>query len=204
MRTLDRYIIRELIIPILFCSCSLIFLILIADVFDNLDDMLRNQTSVQYIFQYYLAMLPISFIQTISWACLLGTIYLLVHFNHHSEILAMKAAGLSISTIVRPILFVGFMIGIVAFIVSDKIVPKAYLIADNIRTTKIEIKDDGKEKTKTLNHITYTSKEGRVFYIESFDSLRNRLENIVVFLLAQRRKGGVNEDKSSSVVGIRR
>lgn len=183
MRILDRYIIRELVIPVLFCSVSLIFLLLIADIFDNLDDMLRNQTQLKYIFQYYLALLPISFTQTISWACLLGTIYLLVHFNHHSEIIAMKAAGLNISTIVRPILFVGFIIGIITFVVSDKIVPKTYLMAQNIRQTKIEVKDSGIEKTKTFNNITYSSKAGRLYYIESLDPAKKTLTNIVVIFL---------------------
>jgi len=72
MRILDRYVIRELFLPILFCSFTLIFLILIANVFDNIDDMIRNQTSFTYVMQYYLSILPISFVETISWASLLG------------------------------------------------------------------------------------------------------------------------------------
>jgi len=185
MRILDRYIIRELFLPIVFCSFALVFLILIADVFDNLDDIIRNQTHFTYVLEYYLAILPISFVATISWASLLGTVYLLVHFNHHSEILAMKAAGLSISKIARPILFVGFAIGILTFLVSDKIVPKTYLMAENILKTKIETKDDGKTKTKTYNDIAYSNKDGRLYYIGSFDASTNKVENIIVIFLDQ-------------------
>lgn len=187
MRILDRYIIRELIFPILFCVIALIFLILIADVFDNLDDMIRNHTSWNYILQYYLALLPISFTQIVSWGCLLGTMYLLIHFNHFGEILAMKAAGQNISSITRPILFVGVIVGILTFIINDKIVPRTYLLANNIRETKIEKKDDGTQKTKTFNHITYSTKGGRLYYIESFDPAKNRMQNAVVIFLDESR-----------------
>ncbi len=183
MRILDRYVIRELFLPILFCSFTLIFLILIANIFDSIDEMIRNQTQFTYIMQYYLSILPISFVETIAWASLLGTVYLLVHFNHHSEVLAMKAAGLSISKIAQPILFVGLVIGLLTFLISDKIVPKTYLIAENILKTKIEQKDDGKAKTKTYNDIAYSSSQGRLYYIASFDASKNKVENMIVIFL---------------------
>jgi LPS export ABC transporter permease LptG len=185
MRILDRYIIRELLLPILFCSIALIFLILIADVFDNLDDILRNQTRLSYIFQYYLSLMPISFVQTISWASLLGTVYLLVHFNHHNEVLAMKATGLSISKIARPILYVGFLVGIITFLVSDKIVPQAYLVSENIKSNKMEQKDDGTVKTKTFNDIAYSSPQKRLYYIGSLDAQTNKFENMILIILDQ-------------------
>ena len=42
MKALDRYLTRELILPIVYCSISLVFLILIADLFDNIDDFLKH------------------------------------------------------------------------------------------------------------------------------------------------------------------
>ena len=52
MKVLDRYIVRELIFPIIFCSLTLIFLILVADLFDNLDELLRNKTPILIILRY--------------------------------------------------------------------------------------------------------------------------------------------------------
>jgi len=183
MRILDRYVIRELALPIFYCSFALVFLTLIADVFDNLDVMIRNQTQGIYIAQYYLSILPISFVQTISWASLLGTIYLLVHFNHHNEIIAMKAAGLGISKIVRPILFVSFLVGILTFLVSDRVVPRAWLVANNILKTKIERRDDGTAQTKLFRDVTYSSREGRLYYLGAFEPDRARVTNIIIIIL---------------------
>jgi len=145
--------------------------------------MIRHHTAFHFILKYYLAILPISFIQIIPWASLLGTIYLMVQYNHHNEVLAMKAAGLNISKIARPILYVGFMIGILAFLISDKIVPKTYLLADNILKTKIEKEDDGSTQTRTFNDITYSSPGGRIYYIGAFDATRKRVENFIVIFL---------------------
>ena len=65
MRVLDRYLIRELFVPILICSITLVFLVLIADLFDNLDSLLKNQTPLWFVFRYYLMLTPYAFTQTV-------------------------------------------------------------------------------------------------------------------------------------------
>jgi lipopolysaccharide export system permease protein len=124
MKIIDRYIAKQLLIPILFCSMTLIFLVFVADIFDYLDEMVRHKTSLSYILKYYFLLIPETFVGTISWACLLATLYVLTSFNYHNEIVAMKVAGLEITSIIRPIIFIGFCIGIFSFLVSDQIVPR--------------------------------------------------------------------------------
>src|SRR3989338_2306686 len=104
MKILDRYITKQLLVPIFFCSCALIFLFFMADVFDNLSDFLKNRTGFSYLFRYYMALTPSAFIETLSWASLLGTIYVLTNLNYHNEITAMKVSGLEITSFVRPVL----------------------------------------------------------------------------------------------------
>ncbi len=187
MKILDRYIIRELIVPILFCSLSLVLLFLIADIFDNLGDMIKNKTSLAYILQYYMNLMPIGFVQTIPWATLLGTVFLLTNFNRNNEILAMKAAGMSIETIMVPILFVGVVLGIVTFMVSDRIVPHTYLTAQDILHTKIE-QEVVKTQGLTLHDVTYFSPENEIFYIQSFETKENKAFNMVVVFLTPEKK----------------
>jgi len=187
MKILDRYIIRELAIPILFCSLSLIVLVLIADVFDNLSDMMRNRTHLNDIFFYYLNLTPIAFSQTISWATLLGTVFLLTHFNRHNEILAMKSVGLNIETIMVPMLYVGLVIGILTFVINDRIVPHTYLQAQDLRQYKIE-KNSTKRQGLTLHDVTYFSPENEIFYIQSFQTTENKINDMVVVFLNPEKK----------------
>ncbi len=187
MKILDRYIIREMVVPIIFCSISLIMLVLIADIFDNLSEMMRNKTEPIFILKYYLNLIPIGFSQTISWATLLGTIFMLAHFNRHNEILAMKAAGLSIETIMVPMLYVGLVIGILTFMISDRVVPHTYLSAEHIRHTQIE-KNLAQRQGLMLHDVTYFSPDNEIFYIRSFDTKEKKADNMAVIFLNPERK----------------
>ncbi len=182
MKVLDRYVLKELFFPILFCSLTLISLILIADLFDNLDELLRHHTPFLIFIRYYLALIPYAFIQTIPWATWLGTLFLLVNFGFHNELLAMKVAGLKIIAIIRPILFVGFLIGIFTFFVNDRIVPLTQRIASELRETYIEKKRD-REEQKSLNNVTYYSGGNDIYFIRSLSLPKQEAEDIVVLSL---------------------
>ena len=179
MKVLDRYLVRELIFPIVFCSLTLIFLILVADLFDNLDELLRNKTPILIILRYYLSLIPISFTQTIAWAVWLGTIFLLVHMGLHNELMAMKAAGLKILTIVRPMIFLGLLLGILTFLVADRVVPKTYRTASELLEIYIE-KKKGAEDRKIFKNVTYYSGGNTLYYFRKFAPRPKTVEGAIV------------------------
>lgn len=182
MKTIDRYIIRELALPILYIALTLIGLILIADLFDNLDDILRNKTSFARVLKYYLAMIPYAYTLTIAWAAWLGSIFLLVNFGFHNEILAMKVAGLKITTIVRPIFFIGFMIGIATFLVSDRVVPRTYRYANEILEVHIE-KRVAKEEGKVFRNVTYSAGGNQLYFFRTFSRGNQKVEDAIILWL---------------------
>lgn len=182
MKVLDRYLVRELIFPILFCSLTLIFLILVADLFDNLDELLRNKTPFLIILRYYFSLIPISFAQTIAWAIWLGTIFLLVQFGLHNELMAMKAAGLKILTIVRPMIFLGLLLGIVTFLVADRVVPKTSRTANELLEIYIEKKKENKDR-KVFKNVTYYSGGDTLYYFRKFSPRPKTVENAIIIWL---------------------
>lgn len=188
MKILDRYIIRELVLPIFFCCFILIFLILIADLFDNLTELIRNNTPTPIIIKYYLSLIPFAFTQTLPWATWAGTIFLLVNFGTHNEMLAMKAAGLEITSIIRPIIFVGFIVGILAFWVSDKLVPSTLQTADQLRETYIELNEQPANQTEVLENITYYSEKEKLFYFRTFSKEQKKVTGAIVLWLDGREK----------------
>ncbi|MBN1688286.1 MAG: LptF/LptG family permease [Candidatus Omnitrophica bacterium] len=182
MKVLDRYIIRELFVPILYCSVILVFLILIADLFDNLDELLRYSTPTRIIAQYYMALIPQSFVEIIAWASWLGTVFLLVNLGFHNEITAMKTAGLKITTIIRPILFLGFLIGIFTFLIVDRIVPRTSQTADELREIYIEKKKDERFE-QVLNNVTFYSKGNQLYYFRVYHKETGTADNIIALWL---------------------
>lgn len=192
MKVLDRYIIRELLAPILYMALALIFLILIADLFDNLDELLRHQTPPAVILRYYLCLIPYAFIEIIPWAAWLGMVFLQVSFGFHNETLAMKAVGLKITTIVRPILFMGFLVGIFAFLVGDRVVPATYRIANELREAHIEKRKHEAAEEGSQN-VTYYAKGNELYYFRHFSADRKEVEGAVVLWLSY--AGGSNRKK---------
>lgn len=185
MKVLDRYLTRELFLPILYTSLTLVFLILIADLFNNLDDLLRYQTSAAVIVKYYLSVIPYAFVQTIPWAAWIGTLFLLVNLGFHHEITAMKAAGLKIMTIVKPVLFLGFLIGIGTFIIGDKIVPRTFKTAQELKASYID-KKAKKEKEKVATNVTYFSGGDQLFYFKTFSKKKGELTGVVGLWLGKK------------------
>ncbi|MFH0985804.1 MAG: LptF/LptG family permease [Candidatus Omnitrophota bacterium] len=182
MKVLDRYLVRELIFPIIFCSLTLIFLILVADLFDNLDELLKNKTPLMIILRYYLSLIPISFTQTIAWAVWLGTIFLLVQFGLHNELMAMKAAGLKILTIVRPMIFLGLLLGIITFLIADRVVPKTSRTANELLEIYIEKKKGFKDR-KVFKNVTYYSGGNTLYYFRKFSPKAKAVEDAIIIWL---------------------
>lgn len=182
MKVLDRYLVRELLIPILFCATTLVFLILIADLFDHLDDLLTNKASFWVILRYYLALIPISFLQTIAWAVWLGTIFLLINLGLHNELMAMKAAGLKILTIVRPLIFLGLLMGIITFLVGDRVVPRTYRLANELLEIYIEKKKESKDR-KVFTNVTYYAGGNVLYYFRKFAPNPKTVEDAVIIWL---------------------
>lgn len=179
MKVLDRYLVRELLMPILFCSVTLVFLILVADLFDNLEDLLRNKTPLLVILRYYACLIPYSFTQTISWAIWLGTIFLLVNLGLHNELLAMKAVGIKILTIVRPLIFLALLLGIITFLVADRVVPRTYRAANELREIYIE-KKKGLEDRKVFKNVTYYAGGNTLYYFRRFSPHPKTVEDAII------------------------
>lgn len=183
MKTIDRYLTRELSLPIFFCSLSLVSLVLVADLFNNLDEILRHHTKLIVVIKYYAAMVPYAFTQTISWAAWMGTLFLLVSFGFHNETIAMKAAGMKITSIVKPILFLGFLFGIMTFLINDRIVPRTSKIATDLLETKIT--DKASRKTKDMPNVTYYSGKDQLYYFQTFSPKNQTVEGVIALWLGR-------------------
>ncbi len=179
MKTLDRYLVRELLAPVLTCALSLIVLILIADVFDNLDQFLRYNTPPSIYLRYYLALVPFAYVQTIHWAVWLGALFLLVNLGVHNELIAMKSAGLKISTIAQPILFIGFLIGIFTFLIHDRVVPWSFRTASEMREVYIDKKKEHWEE-KSLEHVTYQTDGSQIYYFRMLAPISGKVTDAII------------------------
>ena len=182
MKVLDRYLTRELVFPTLFAVLSLIFLILIADVFNNLDQFLRYKTPPLICLQYYATLVPHAFVQIIHWAAWLAALFLLFQLGVHNELLAMKSAGIKITSVSSPLLFVGFLLGILTFLVSDRVVPATYRKSVEMKEIYIDRNKDSREE-KSLSNVTYTSEKRHIYYFRSLAPQSGKAQDMIILWL---------------------
>ncbi|OGW76529.1 MAG: hypothetical protein A3J52_01225 [Omnitrophica bacterium RIFCSPHIGHO2_02_FULL_49_9] len=188
MKILDRYLTKQLCFPILFCLATLIFLVFMSDLFNHLDEMLKNRTPILLILKYYTAMLPETFVSTISWASLLGVVYVLTAFNYHNETTAMKIAGLEITAIIRPIIFIGFLLGVVTFLIDDQIVPRSTQVAVRILTEHIQKNSTEKEGKGIFENVTHYGDKNRLYYARIYNDRKANIQDFVILWLDQGKK----------------
>jgi len=180
MKIIERYILKEFIASVFYCIAVFIFLYVMADLFNYLDEMMKNQVSLNSILTYYLNSTPSIFVQVTPVAVLLSTAYVLSNLNRNNEITALRASGVSLWSIIRPILVAGFLLSLLVFIVNDKIVPPSFEVSNKIRQEEIrDVKKDG-QKEKILENVALYGSDNRMIYAKYFDPRKNTLKEIII------------------------
>src|SRR3990167_2291208 len=179
MRILDRYIIREFLMPFIYCVVIFAFLYIIIDLFGHLDEMLRHHVSIQTLVIYYGAFLPIIFVQTTPFAVLVATIFIISTLVKHNEIVAMRASGISMLRILRPFLFMGTLISILVFVVNDSFVPRSSVTTTTIKEEEIE-KNKAPAKGTTIENVAIYGMHNRMVYARRYEADKMVLKNVII------------------------
>jgi lipopolysaccharide export system permease protein len=109
MRLLDRYLLRELLIPLGYCLCGLLMLWISSDLFATLNSFQKKGLSARDIAEYYVVTTPGFLVIVLPIALLLSLLYALSNHARHNEITAIRAAGVSLWRLSLPYLAVGFV-----------------------------------------------------------------------------------------------
>lgn len=190
MRILDKYIIKNFISPFLYCLVLFIFLYMIIDVFGHLDEILKRGIPLLILQEYYLSMVPFIIMHSAPVASLISTIYVISTMNKNDEIIAMRAAGISIGRILVPLVCMGLAISIAVFAISEKVLPSAIKNSQYIKDNYIE--NTGKDKSaakKSIYNIALYGKDDRLIFIKNYNRENSVATDIT--LLHQDKKGDV-------------
>jgi lipopolysaccharide export system permease protein len=181
MKIIDRYLIREFLKIFFLGLIALICVFTIVDLFDLIDDIIKNQVPLNILLVYFLTKIPwlIFFIMPIS--ILLSTLLTLGAFSRHSEIIALLANGISIYRISLPLLILGLLASLFLFIANETFIPWSNQIADTCRRI---IKNRPQDAQMTKSGIWFRSpKENRIYNIKLLDPHRNELHGVTIYTL---------------------
>ncbi|MEW5758528.1 MAG: LptF/LptG family permease [Candidatus Omnitrophota bacterium] len=178
MRIIDKYILKSQVKLFIGAVGSFFFLYLIIDILGHLDDYIKLKVPFSLLKTYYLNFLPSIFIQTSPVACLLASLYTLGKLNKNNEIIAMRSAGLSFWQIAKPIFSFALILSVSIFYVNEKIVPsserKNATIKMDLAAEKVNVSEN------TLKNLTLYGMDNRLFFINTFDFKKKRMEDIII------------------------
>ena len=93
MRLLDRYLLRELLVPLAYCLGGFLIFWVSFDLIGDLQDFQAFKLTAKDVAAYYLVMLPEILVTIAPVALLLALLYALTNHARHQELTAMRAAG---------------------------------------------------------------------------------------------------------------
>jgi lipopolysaccharide export system permease protein len=180
MKILDKYFTKHFLFPLAYCLFLFIFLYVTADIFGNLEDILKNNVSLATLFKYYSSFIPNIFVQTLPIASLLAIVYMLSVFNKNNELTAAKACGISLKQLLLPVFIISTTLGLINFVVNETLVPTGTVKAEKIRSEYIKSEYKADKNLSVIEDLTFYGKKNQLVYAQQFDMRDKSLTGIII------------------------
>src|SRR5580698_5120315 len=123
MRLLDRYLLRELLIPLGYCLAGLLIFYIAFDLIGSLNNYQEHKLDFADITELYIVKIPEILVFILPIVLLLALLYTLTNHARHHEITAIRAAGVSLWRLSAPYLAMGFLLSLGALALNELWVP---------------------------------------------------------------------------------
>lgn len=163
MSILYRYIVRESLRFLAIILIMVIGIYLAVDFFEKIDDFIDVGLPVSKAFSYFLLKIPFIVTQITPVGILLSVLVVFGLMVKNNEMVALKSSGISVCYLLIPVLFMGFLMSIFLFTVSETVVPITMGRANRI--WRVEVRQEtamtSQEKNiwikgnRSISHITY-------------------------------------------------
>ncbi len=141
MRILSRYVLREFLVPLAYCLTGFLMIYVLFDLFGSLSKMVEARLPVRAAVLYFCGYLAPYFHYIVPAALMLATLYTLWTFCRHSELVAMRASGVSFIVIVRPLLAVAAVMALLVAYVNESFVPDYAAWASQVKASRFDLKE---------------------------------------------------------------
>ena len=180
---LDEYVLREFLKMFALVLSSFVLMMLVFTFFELIGDILRNHTPLVTVGDYLLNLAPSMIYQITPLSVLIAVLVTFGLFNRSSELIAMKATGISIYRLVIPVVMIAAILACGLFAFDQYYLPQA-----NRRQEALRNIIKGKPAQTTLNPDKKwifgqqsAGEPDRVYYYQFFDPDQNAFAHITLF-----------------------
>ena len=182
-RLLDAYVVREFFGMFVLVLSSFVMLMLVFTFFELVGDIIRNHIALTTVGDYLFNLAP-SMVYTITpLAVLIAVLVTFGVLNRNSEIIAMKATGISLYRLVIPVVSISAVLAMCLFMFDDYYLPAANRRQEALRST---IKGRPPQtflhpEQKWMFGQSHPGEQGHIFYYQFFDPDDNAFVNLSIF-----------------------
>jgi LPS export ABC transporter permease LptG/LPS export ABC transporter permease LptF len=183
-RIIDGYVLREFVGMFLLVLSSFVMLMIIFTFFELVGDILRNHIALIIVGEYLINLTPSMIYQIAPLAVLISALVTFGVLNRNSEIVAMKATGISLYRLVVPVVSIAAVLALSLFAFDQYYLPQANRRQEALRSV---IKGRPPqtflhpEQKWIFGQRPEPNEPGVIYYYEFFDADSNEFANISVF-----------------------
>ncbi len=182
-RILDEYVVREFLNMFFLVLSGFVLLMLVFTFFELVGDILRNHIPLMTVGEYLLNLTPSMLYRIAPLAVLIAVLVTFGVLNRNSEIVAMKATGISLYRLVVPIVSISAVLAVALFLFDQYYLPQANRRQEALRST---IKGRPPQtflhpEQKWIFGEPRAGEASRIFYYQFFDPGSDEFANFSVF-----------------------
>ncbi|HTL17600.1 MAG TPA: LptF/LptG family permease [Patescibacteria group bacterium] len=198
---MDRYLLRELLIPLGYCLSGFLLLMVAADLLTEMNALQERKLHLGDIAQYYAVKLPEFVVFVLPMALLLALLYALTNHARHNEITAIRAAGVSLWRLCLPYFAVGLFATSVMFGLNEYFVPQSSELAQRIRNSRSPLPAGAPAHDQFLNQGIHNTRDARDWVIGTYATRTGEMLKVIV--VSRLRDGSQLELQAARAVPVR-
>jgi len=138
MRILTRYVLREFVVPLFYCLTGFISIYVLFELFGSFSRLAEAKPPMGKVVSYFVGYVA-PYFEWLAPACLmLAALYTMWSFCRHSEVIAMRASGIGLFAIVKPLLAVAALMAAFTAWVNESYVPRHSQWANQFRDARFK------------------------------------------------------------------
>src|SRR5437763_7386944 len=176
MKILTRYILKEMVGPTTLGFAFYTFIILMKNLFDVAGMVIRRSLPASTVARLLFLSLPHIIVLTVPMSLLFGILIAVGRLSSDSEIIAMRASGISARTIYRPVFLFSFIVFLLNLYLMNVVLPRGN---SELGSLQAEIYTSGIER-ELHPRVFYDEYENLMIYVNDVDPRNGRWKGVFV------------------------
>jgi lipopolysaccharide export system permease protein len=178
VKILTRYVLKEHVGPLLFSLAALTALLLLQQVAKRFGDLVGKGLSWGVIGEFFVLSIPFIIAMTLPMAVLVAVLYAFSRLAAENEVTALRASGVSVIGLVRPVFWGGVVVAIVMLGFNDQVLSRSNHRLRTLQTDIARKKPTFTLREQVINEVSPGKISLRTGHI---DQATNKLRDIAIY-----------------------